>query len=52
MSDHSSAHRSARFTLDGLFSLDSLFSPEIWAVAAAIAFIILVVAGVLPRIAW
>jgi hypothetical protein len=46
MSDDPSAHHPARFTLDTLFSV------ETWAVAAAIAFIVLVVAGVLPRIPW
>ena len=49
MSDHRSAHHSARLALDTLFSRD-LFSPDTWAVAAAIAFIVLIVAGVLPRI--
>ncbi|HKN10636.1 MAG TPA: hypothetical protein VJ376_14325 [Pseudomonadota bacterium] len=39
-----SSRRSARFSLD-------LFSLDIWAVAAAVAFIGLIVAGVLPRIA-
>jgi hypothetical protein len=39
-----SSRRSARFCLD-------LFSLHIWAVAAAVAFIGLIVAGVLPRIA-
>jgi len=39
-----SNRRSARFSPD-------LFSLDIWAVAAAVAFIVLVVAGVLPRIA-
>jgi hypothetical protein len=38
-----SDHRSARFSLD-------LSSPDTWAVAAAVAFIVLIVAGVLPRI--
>jgi hypothetical protein len=38
-------HRSARFSLD-LLSLDT------WAVAAAIAFVVLVVAGILQRIPW
>jgi len=43
MSDHQSAHHSPRFSLDW-FSLDG------WAVAVAVAFIVLVIAGVLPRI--
>ena len=45
MSDRRSAHHSARYCLD-LLSLDT------WAVAAAIAFIVLIVAGALPRIPW
>ena len=45
MSDHRPAHHPSRFSLD-LFSLDT------WAVAAAVAFIVLIVAGVLPRIPW
>jgi hypothetical protein len=46
MSDPSSAHHSARSAPSALLTLD------IWAVAAAIAFIVLIVAGVLPRIPW
>jgi hypothetical protein len=51
MSDHPCPHRSARFSPDW-FSRDLLFSRDTWAVAAAIAFIVLIVAGVLPRIPW
>ena len=43
MSDHLSAHRLARFSLDSLAT---------WAVAAAVALIVLIVVGVLPRIPW
>jgi hypothetical protein len=43
MSDHRSAHHPARSAL-GAFSLDG------WAVAVAVAFILLIVAGVLSRI--
>jgi hypothetical protein len=43
-------HRSARSSPDW-FSLD-LFSRDAWAVAVAIAFIVLIVVGVLPRIPW
>ena len=42
-----SAHHLARYL--ARFSLDSLAA---WAVAAAIVFIALIVAGVLPRIPW
>ena len=51
MSDHRSARRSARFALGTVFSID-LLSVDIWAVGAAIAFIALIVFGVLPRIPW
>jgi hypothetical protein len=43
MFHHRSAHSSARFSLDTLSA---------WAVAAAIGFIALIVAGVLPRLPW
>jgi hypothetical protein len=45
-----SSRRSARFSL-GLLCLD-LLSFDTWAIFAAIAFIVLVVAGFLPRIPW
>jgi hypothetical protein len=43
-----SSHRSARFSL-GPLCID-LLSLDTWAIFAAIVFIVLVVAGVLPRI--
>jgi hypothetical protein len=56
MSDHRSARHSARLALGTLFSFDrffvNLFSLHIWSVGAAIAFIALIVFGVLPRIPW
>jgi hypothetical protein len=43
MSDRRSARHLARFSLDCV---------AMWAVAAAVAFIALIVAGVLPRLPW
>jgi hypothetical protein len=55
VSDHPCPHRSARSSPDWFspdrFSLD-WFSLDTWAVAAAVAFIVLIVVGVLPRIPW
>ena len=43
MSHHRSAHSPARFSLDSL---------AVWAVAAAIGFIALIVTGFLPQLPW
>jgi hypothetical protein len=51
MSDHRSPPHAGRFSLDTLFS-HRLFSLDILVAAAAIAFIVLVVFGVLTPIPW
>jgi hypothetical protein len=51
MSNRPPAPNSPRFRPNTSFPRD-LFSLDSWAVAAAVAFIVLVVAGILPRISW